>query len=65
MTAQMTATLRGIHEPPPAAALARAALLQRNGRTQELGISLLEGSSPRRRTRFLGARGGHAARPPS
>ena len=37
MTAQMTDTLRGIHEPPPAAALARAVLLQRNGRTQELG----------------------------
>ncbi|MFO1428422.1 MAG: tetratricopeptide repeat protein [Steroidobacteraceae bacterium] len=36
MAAEMTATLEGIREPPPAAAVARAALLQRRGATREL-----------------------------
>lgn len=37
MDAEMTATLERIREPPPAAAIAHAALLQRRGRTLELG----------------------------
>ena len=36
MAAEMTATLEGIREPPPAAAIAHAALLQRRGETREL-----------------------------